>query len=1026
MLPSRLTRLSALAALFILVGFSLAPAQPYTVSTVAGTPNESGHADATGAAARFNTPHGITIDAAENLYVADTLNHVIRKISPAGLVSTLAGTPGESGFVNASGSAARFFEPRTLLVDSTGALIVSDRNGVRHVTPDGLVSTIVQTFGSAPGIALDRTGNLIFTERFYDQNGHYRGHRLRRRAPNGTTSDVTAHPVGSLNAIATAHLAAGPDDTIYITDDSATAIQKLSPDGTLSILAGAPGVSGTQDGSGTDTRFTGPSGLAIDSAGNLFVTDAETTLRRITREGVVTTLVGQPGQKGYVDGISGVALFRSLGDVAPGPNLTFYLVDAGSHTVRKVIPATAPYPPIITTAPGSLSQNVSVGGNASFTVVATGAGLRYQWSKNDTPLSGATSATLSLTGVREADAGAYSVLVSTEAGSATLAAGMLNVHATTITSFTLRHTRPGAGMLWSIASGNGLLVAVGDGGTILTSSDGRSWTRRNSGTSDWLLAVTYGASQFVAVGDRGRILLSPDGLNWSPAPAPNTTQRINNVLHAANLFVAVGEGGTLLTSSDARTWTPRDSGVTGWLRGLAYNPAPIARNYTSYFAFPGTPTFLSSRPAMFSASGEGGILLTSVDGIGWQRSYGTPLDLEALVSVGGESNFVGIGQNGTALHLPQFGYVNSRIMPTGHYYVLSPQPQPTGATLRLRGLAQGASALFATGENGTILAAPGVSGPWTRVPSGTTANLVGGIFHGNSLYVVGAEETIVQSDPLLDSRLTNISTRGRVGTDASTLISGFVVAGAAPRQILIRAAGPALAGFGLADTVAAPILTVFDGGTRPLAANTRWSTAANASDISTTAARVGAFPFASDSADSALLLTLPPGAYTAQIAGAGDTTGLSLIEVYDASNLSSDSTSATTRLVNLSTRGHVGADAQRLIAGFVIHGPASRRVLIRAIGPTLAFFRVSGFLAQPELQLYNAQGALLSTAAAWSQRPDADEIRDAALIAGAFALPAENSDAAFVTTLLPGAYTVQVTGRNGTTGLALVEVYDLP
>jgi hypothetical protein len=414
--------------------------------------------------------------------------------------------------------------------------------------------------------------------------------------------------------------------------------------------------------------------------------------------------------------------------------------------------------------------------------------------------------------------------------------------------------------------------------------------------------------------------------------------------------------------------------------------------------------------------------VTSNDGITWVAGYGPPHDVEALVSVPTESNFVGIGQNGTAVEVRRTGYVNSRIMPTGYYYVFGPKPHATGAPVRLRGVAQGASALFATGENGTILAAPDVSGPWTRIPSGTTANLVGGVFHGNTLYIVGADETILQSDPLYVSRLINISTRSQVGTGANILISGFVVEGPIPKQILVRAAGPALTAFGLSGTLAAPILTLFDATLRPIATNTRWSSAPDALAVAAAAARVGAFPFAADHADSALLLTLQPGAYTAHITGANETTGLSLLEVYDASAASNEGS----RTINISTRSHVGTADATLIAGFVINGAASRRVLIRAIGPSLAGFGLTGVLAEPEIRLFDDSGALQATARAWSQAPNAADIRHAATLAGAFELPDGSKDAALVATMLPGGYTVQVSGLNNTTGTSLVEVYDLP
>jgi sugar lactone lactonase YvrE len=1012
-------------------------AQSYSFTTFAGQAQQSGSADGSGPAARFNRPSGVAVDASGNVYVADSLNHTLRKITPGGVVSTLAGTAGQFGYVDDTGAAARFAGLDAIALDSAGNLFVSEIpaipiddsgnrfvNGnlaLRRVTPAGVVTTLAR-FDAGSGVAVGRDGAVYYADNAYDEHGQFRSQRIRQLSPDRTLATIADRGIGSLNPNARVSFAIDANGTLFITDDSAHAIQKLSAARVLSTVAGYPGLSGTSDGPAPDARFTSPSGLAIDSTGTIFLTDAGTVIRRIDPTGLVVTVAGQFDQRGTVDGVGGFARFNGLADIAVDSAGNLYVADSANHTIRKGVPTNAPSPPIVSTAANSLTQNLTLGGNAVFTVAASGFDLRYQWLKNGVALPGASAETLSFSGVTAADAATYSVMVSNPAGATTLVAGDLAVHATTITSFTVRHAQPGAGMLWSIASGNGLLVAVGDNGTILTSTDGRTWTRRNSGTTDWLVGVTFGAGQFVVVGDRGRILHSRDGTSWAGARASGTTQRLNNVLYATNKFVAVGEAGTIVTSDDAEVWTPRESGVTGWLRGLAYNPAPVARTFTNYFAFPSTPTFLGGSPAAFSVSGERGAVVTSHDGITWVASYGPPHDVEALVSVPTESNFVGIGQNGTAVELRRTGYVNSRIMPTGHYYVFGAKPHPTGAQVRLRGVAQGASALFATGENGTILAAPDVSGPWARVPSGTTANLVGGVFHGNTLYIVGADETILQSDPLYVSRLINISTRSQVGTGANILISGFVVEGPVPKQILVRAAGPALTAFGLSGTLAAPILTLYDADSRPIATNTRWSTAPEAVAIAAAAARVGAFPFATDRADSALLLTLQPGVYTAHIAGAGETTGLSLLEVYDADASSNEGS----RAINISTRSHVGTADATLIAGFVINGAASRRVLIRALGPSLAGFGLTGVLAEPEIRLFDASGALQATARAWSQTSHAADIRHAATLAGAFDLPEDSKDAALVATLLPGAYTVQVSGLNNTTGTALVEVYDLP
>src|SRR5262249_53520288 len=173
-----------------------------------------------------------------------------------------------------------------------------------------------------------------------------------------------------------------------------------------------------------------------------------------------------------------------------------------------------------------------------------------------------------------------------------------------------------------------------------------------------------------------------------------------------------------------------------------------------------------------------------------------------------------------------------------------------------------------------------------------------------------------------------------------------------------------------------------------------------------------------------VLTTLTPGAYTALISGANNTTGLSIVEVYDADPLSNEGS----RAINISTRGVAGSGANKMIAGFVIDGASSRRVLIRAVGPgiSVAPFNVSGTLAEPQIELYNSRNLLHATAGAWGLQSNADEIRGSAKVVSAFDLPEGSKDSAMVVTLLPGAWTVQVGGAGNATGVVLVEVYALP
>jgi sugar lactone lactonase YvrE len=271
------------------------------------------------------------------------------------------------------------------------------------------------------------------------------------------------------------------------------------------------------------------------------------------------------------------------------------------------------------------------------------------------------------------------------------------------------------------------------------------------------------------------------------------------------------------------------------------------------------------------------------------------------------------------------------------------------------------------------------------------------------------------------TRLINISSRAYVGTGSSIEIAGFVVSGppGGTEQVLIRGAGPSLAQFGLSGVLAQPVLILYDSAGKQVASNAGWNTSADASAIAAAMASTGAFAFPLDSADSALLVSLPPGAYTAQIVGLNGSTGVALAEVYEVA-------AADPELVNISTRAFVSTASNVEIGGFVVTGSKPAKVLIRAIGPALAQFGVIGVLAQPSLSIVNSSGAAVASNTGWSTNANPSAIASEMAAVGAFALPPGSADCALLLTLSPGAYTAVVSGAGGTSGVALVEAYQAP
>jgi sugar lactone lactonase YvrE len=280
------------------------------VSTLAGNGTQ-GLINATGVLASFNQPTGIAVDAAGNIYVGDAGNNRIRKITSAGIVSTLAGSD-STGYADGAGTIASFFHPEGVALDAAGNVYVADagNNLIRKVAPDGTVSTFASNgtdvgeaniFSNPTGVAADAAGN-IFVANYINNN-------ILKVSATGAISTLAGNgATGAANGVGSSatfyfpnSVAVDAANNVYVADGVNNLIRKITPGGLVSTLAGS-GKAGAADGTGTAASFDGPAGVAVDAAGNVYVADSNNNLiRKITPAGVVTTVAGN-GQSGAKNG----------------------------------------------------------------------------------------------------------------------------------------------------------------------------------------------------------------------------------------------------------------------------------------------------------------------------------------------------------------------------------------------------------------------------------------------------------------------------------------------------------------------------------------------------------------------------------------------------------------------------------------------------------------------------------------------------------------------------------------------------
>ena len=566
------------------------------------------------------------------------------------------------------------------------------------------------------------------------------------------------------------------------------------------------------------------------------------------------------------------------------------------------------------------------------------------------------------------------------------------------------------------AFGNGLYAAPLGSGTaqVTTSSDGVTWTNRVvvAGSSSSHLTFFSGkfyisTYNFAVTGGAAGLYASADGAAWTrvtTAPAnPGILAASPTTLLVTTLNVSTAGQAV---STDGVTFTTASPGISLATETIKYlNGAFVVT--------------ASTDPSSFDLN----LARASSDGRTWTTIGSTAAQYFSPEVAYGNGRYVLVGEfdvySGTTTLAPGGGGGGTVAAP-----VIATQPAAQAATA-------GGSVTFTVTITGT-----GLTYQWlfnnnpitgatnvTYTIAGVTAANAGtyAVRVSNSGGTVTSNAATLTVSPVAGpgiAFLGNLSVRARAGSGSETLIVGVTVGGSTgggTKTALVRGVGPTLSAFGVGDLLLDPVMTVLNAANTTLATNDDWG---NDSAIAATSAAVGAFALPAGSKDSALLGSgLPGGGYTVQLTGKAGATGNALVELYDTAASNSIAANSA-RFTNLSARTFGGTGNDTLIVGFTVAGTGSRRLVIRAVGPGLGAFGVTGTMSDPKIELYSGQ-----TKVGENDNWDASTLA-AQQTVGAFALTSGSRDAVLVTTLNPGGYTVQITG--GTTGVVLVEAYEAP
>jgi hypothetical protein len=653
--------------------------------------------------------------------------------------------------------------------------------------------------------------------------------------------------------------------------------------------------------------------------------------------------------------------------------------------------------PVFATQPAS--QTAAPMTSVTFTVSASGSPT-YQWFRNGITFAGWSGPTLTLGGLSSNDEGTYVAVATNSSGSTTSTSATLTVSTTvppaptgTAPSITAQpvgqSVNAGANVTFTVAAAGSPTPTLQwfKNSTAISGATNATLTLTNVSSSD---AATYYA---VATNSLGTAQSSNATLAvatvTAPAPsAPPAPTTPPAPTGTAPSITAQPISQTVTTGANV-TFTVAATG----------SPAPTLQWFKNGTAISGATSATLSL-ANVSSSDAAAYYAVATNSLGSAQSGNANLTVNPPPVINVAPVFTLQPASVTANAKTD---VTFTALATG-------TPAPTYQWKKDTTIISGATNSTLTLNN----VSKGAAGKYSVVATNAAGSVTSSVAVLTVTNLKTAAAVATSDEPAAGSRLANLSVRATAGAGDDILIVGFVVSGNSDKSLLIRGSGPALSAFGVTGVLADPTLALYSGA-RLLAANDDWSTSSDAAEIPAASQSVGAFALPEASRDAALLTTVAPGAYTGQITGKQDSTGTALIELYDVAG-------SDARLVNVSVRTSVRADGAAPTIGFVVSGTEPKKLLIRAVGPSLAAFGVSGVLANPQLDIYAGDQRV-------QQNDDwagSSELNDVFGQVGAFPLnDAASKDAAIIFTAAPGAYTAVVSGANNASGTVLVEVYEV-